>query len=105
MNVLIGQIAFPGDATLVAVAGLGLHAPRRHSAVHARRERGVGENVAVVEVGAEDLLDLEIRHDVGAFSRRRGDGNADPGDQPGKAEGAHHTARERGQRNLHWPNP
>ena len=67
---LVADVVVPFDVALVAIAHLGGDAAGLDAAVDAGGDAGVGQRVAAIEVGADDLGDLEIGMDAGAGTRR-----------------------------------
>ena len=95
------------DATLVAVADLGVDAARADRSVDAGGDRGVGERVAAVpELAGEDLLDFEIGRDAGLhFGRGGGRGKADPEREAERGDAAGEKAARMRYDAGHWPYP
>ncbi|TKW75583.1 MAG: hypothetical protein DI610_03015 [Staphylococcus hominis] len=88
MDVLVGEVVIPGEAMLVAIGSGHLDAAALHVGVHARRERGVGDDIVrAVEIGEEHLARLDIGHDLGAaLPILRGGGGRGERAQGGRAE-------------------
>ena len=101
VDVMVLQVAVPGDAALVIVADRRGDAPALDGRVDAAADPGIGEDVAAIEIGGQHLLDLEIGMDARmrlAVARRGGE-------QPrgGKRGERERSAFERGA--VHWPYP